>query len=489
MLQSIRDNTRITSTIIGLLVIIFALWGINGYLGFSTKKENNIVAKVAGQTLLKGDFDRAYQQVRDRLGAGFSNDEKLVKQLKQQTLEQWEEMQVLTQAALQSKYRVSQESMDSALLSIPAFQSSGHFSAQSFYGALKSMNYTKFQFLAGLQQSLLINQVQQGITQSAFVLPEEINQFTKLMHQKRDFAYLIIPYSKFLAMKLPTVDSQALAYYQQHKQDFLQAEQISLEYVELSLAKGESKQAFVEASAKLANLAYMYPDSLDRVAKTLDLAINSTPYFERKGGKEALTKDPKVIAAAFSPDVLQGNNSAVISVGTDSVIVLRVKGHKPSVVQPYRTVREKILNVLNKKMAIAKAQEVGEGLLKELAKTSHPSAVAKYHLKWKYTKQAARSSKQGDEDPLLSAAFKLTPSNKSTQASSSLVGFGLVNGDYALVRLIAVYEGDIKSTAVTELTSVTNKKSDAEELAENFGQLDYRLYKQGLLKKAKLVQY
>lgn len=489
MLQSIRDRTQgwITSTIIGLLVIIFALWGIHGYLELNTKKENKVIARVAGQSLSQSDFDRIYQrfyQQAERLDAGgFAKNKKLTKQLKQQALEQWKQIQVLTQAALQAKYRISQSLIDSVLLNIPAFQSAGRFSAQNFYNVLKALDYTKFQFLVDLKKTLLINQVQQGIIQSAFVLPEEINQSIKLRNQKRDFAYLIVPYSRFLSKQLPSADSQALVYYQQNKQDFLQAEQVSIEYIELSLTKERNDKIFVKAKDKLANLSYTYPDSLEVAAKTLSLPINSTSYFSRKGGRESLTKDPKIIAAAFSQDVLQGNNSPVITIHKNSTaIVLRIKQHKPSIIQPYSAVREKIMDILNKQMAIAKARVLGEDLLKELVKGSpKTNNFARYNLSWRFIKQAGR--KRDLEWPILNAAFKLTPPNKSTLAFSSLAGFSLPNGDYALVKLISVHEGNDKPIKAQQ------QKLYREELAKNFGQLDYALYVHGLLEKAKLVQH
>lgn len=82
MLQSIRDKSQgwITNTVIGLLIIIFALWGIHGYVVFHESGNNKIVAKIAGQLLRQSDFEkiyqRAYQQNRDYLNQSFSHDKK-----------------------------------------------------------------------------------------------------------------------------------------------------------------------------------------------------------------------------------------------------------------------------------------------------------------------------------------------------------------------------------------------------------------------------
>lgn len=486
MLQSIRDKAQgwITSTVIGLLIIIFALWGIHGYLELNIGKENKVIASVVGQTLSQSDFDKAYQRVyqqtQERLGGKFVNNEKMAEQLRRQTIQQWEETQVLEQAALQEKYRISQTLIDSVLLAIPAFQSAGRFSVQHFYDVLNTLNYTKFQFLADLKKLILINQVQEGIVQSAFALPEDINKSINFINQKRDFAYLIIPYANFLAKQFSIPDSQALAYYQQNKHNFAQAEQVRIEYIELLLPKEEKKnKIFSEARNNLANLTYTHPDSLDFAAKKLGLPIQSTPFFDKTGGKEAL--NPKVIAAAFSQDVLQGNNSSIIDINAERAIVLRVKQHKFSGIQPFTDVREKIQKILNQQMAIAKAQVYGEDIFKKLiADSSYVSNLGKKSLSWKIIQQASRYSDQLNAS-ILNAAFKLVPPHKKSTASS-LLGFSLENGDYALVRLIAVHEDEANKALVTQKQNFYR-----ERLAKDLGQLDYKLYTQALLKKAKLV--
>lgn len=486
MLQSIRDRTQgwITSTVICLLIIVFALWGIHGYLEFNAGGNNKVVAKIAGQTLLQSDFDKAYQRVyqqaRDRLGVKFSNDEELTQQLKQQTLQEWETTQVLSQAALQSKYRISQALIDSVLLQIPAFQSAGRFSVEQFYDVLHALHYTKLQFLTDIKKTLLINQVQQGITQSAFALPQDISNYQKYMHQIRDFAYLIIPRSEFLDQQ-PLSDSKLFAYYQRNKQTFSQPEQASIEYIQLS---NKDEKVFLENRDRLANLTYIYPDSLTIAAKKLGLATHSIAFLDKSGGKEELSKDPKIIAAAFSQDVLQGNNSSVINLNPNTAIVLRIKKYQPARIQPFSEVREKIKVILNKQIAISEAQQFGESLYKILEKTgSIPNkSLNRKNLKWQFIQQVSRYDNKLNKD-IIKAIFMLTPPNKNMPTSLSMKGFSLDNGDYALVRLIAVHDEKYQSTL-----NNSKQKLYREEIAKNFGQLDYTLYAHNLFKKAKLVQ-
>lgn len=487
MLQSIRDKTQgwITSTVIGLLIIVFVLWGVHGYLEFNAGKNNNkVVAKIEGQTLLQSDFDKVYRraflQAQARYGESFSNNEKTIEQLKQKVLHEWENTQVLSQAALQSKYRISQSLIDSVLLQIPAFQSAGHFSIQKFYDVLYAINYSKLEFLSDIKKSLLINQVQQGITLSAFALPQEISNFIKYGHQKRDFAYLIIPYSKFLHQQFTLPNSKLLAYYQKNRNNFSQPERASIEYIQLSL---KDEKSFLENRDQLANLTYIYPDSLEFAAKKLGLVVRATTFFDKSGGNERLNKNPKIIAATFSRDVLQGNNSPVINIDPNTSVVLRIKKYQPGGIQAFSRVREKIKEILNKELAISEAQQSGENLLKNLGKNASTfDYLDNKDLKWQFIRQVDRNSNKINRK-ILNAAFKLFPPSKNISTSLTMKGFSLENGDYVLVKLIKVDNGKNEF----QLSNL-EKKAYREEIAKNFGQLDYILYNRNLLEKARLVQ-
>ena len=144
--------------------------------------------------------------------------------------------------------------------------------------------------------------------------------------------------------------------------------------------------------------------------------------------------------------------------------------------------REKIKKVLGKQMAIAKTQAYGESLFRKLMEdSSYVGNIGKKSLSWQVVKRASRYSDQLNA-AILNVAFKLVPSNKKSTASPSLLGFALENGDYELVRLITVHEDEANKVLMAQ-----KQKFYREKLAKDFGQLDYRLYTQALLKKAKLV--
>lgn len=480
MLQSIRDKTHgwLTSVVIGLLIIMFLLWGIHGYLELQNESNDKIVAKVAGQKLLQREFDvayqRLYQQVKAQLRAESLN-EGLIDQLKKQTLIQWILTQVLVQAAYQDHYRLSQSTIDSALLHNPLFQSAGRFSSMRFYAVLNAMGYTELSFLTDLKKTLLINQVQQGLTETAFALPGEVNQLMGLDHQTRDFAYIIIPSNLSSTKTLPISEAEAFAYYQKNKSHFIQPEKVSINYIKLSLTLLKNDKLFVEKRDKLANLSYTYPNSLEQTAKELGLPIQSTPLFDHKGGSELLTKNSKIIAAAFSQDSLQGNNSPIIDLDADTAIVLRVKQHKVSAMQSFSEVKAPIIDALRKEKAIEKNYSIGQSLLKELKEKGSLSDNNQLNLHWQRVNHVEHTTNKPLPE-IVKAVFNL-PMTK-TEKMPPVEGFSLSNGNYVLIKLISIHQANSKAF------SSYQKKIATQALANQLGRRDYDLYVQSLMQKA-----
>src|SRR5690606_23925708 len=96
--------------------------------------------------------------------------------------------------------------------------------------------------------------------------------------------------------------------------------------LEQELKNEQVASRFVEASRELANLAYESED-LAEPARVLGVELETHGPVERSGG-EGLTANPKVMAAAFSDDVLlDRRNSQLIELDADTVAVVRVKEH------------------------------------------------------------------------------------------------------------------------------------------------------------------
>ena len=154
--------------------------------------------------------------------------------------------------------------------------------------------------------------------------------------------------------------------------------------VENSLRRQKAEQLLADQSDQLANLTYTNPDTLKVAADALSLPIQTSGLFARNGGNTGLTANPKIINAAFSDNVLkQHNNSDVITVDNQTLVVLRIAEHKPSVVRPLAEVRTTIENILAAEFARKAAILAGENIIKDMQKGIPKEQVASGHnLTW-----------------------------------------------------------------------------------------------------------
>lgn len=415
MLQTLHNKIQgwFAGTIMGLIAIAFALWGIQNYLGRGGN--SNAIAKVNGKIITEQQLNSIYERMRQSL-QGHSNsalalNQAAQAQLKQKALQQLITTQVLSDAALKQGYLISPAQMDDVIMQLSPFQVNGQFSPERFQQVLNALGYSQDQFVADLGRTLLVNQMQTGILASSLALPNESQKALALIDQKRDISFAIIPAEKFLN-NVEISSNDINHYYQQHQDDFKTPEKVSIEYIELladqlgqnihfdsrelqqnyqdnissytkngkplsfAQAKGEIEkslkqqklqQLFSDQNQKLSDLTYTNSNTLEPAAKALGLKIQSTDFFTRDGSKSGTTANSQVIAAAFSEDVLKnGNNSNLISIKDGTVIVLRMKNYQPMAVRPLAEVKKQIEQQLRKQAAQNAAYGFGEEILTEL---------------------------------------------------------------------------------------------------------------------------
>lgn len=236
MLQSIRNHIRSWAAwlIIGLIILSFALWGIQDYADGGA---DATVAKVNGEHIKFDDFQRAYQNERERLRHALGSDFDTLFQdetkLKQQLLERVIREQLVQQAARDMGLRVSDAELASYIHSLPEFQDNGRFSRARYEQILRSAGLTAQGFEALQRDALLFAQLFAGVRDTVFVSAHQFDTAVRLQHQQREVSYLVIPADRF--KDAVQVDDKAVReYYAQQRERYTTPEQVSIEYVELA---------------------------------------------------------------------------------------------------------------------------------------------------------------------------------------------------------------------------------------------------------------
>ncbi len=239
MLQSIRDRTQglFAGIVISLLILSFALWGIHSYLVGGS--ETTVIAKVNGAEISKSQLAVAYDRLRRQLQMQFSSNYGLPEgaeaALKEKALQTLINIQVLSQASLAQDYRISDQQVDNLLESMPEFQVNSRFSLARFQQVLSTTLFNPGDFLQLLKTSLLIDQPRLGMVFTSIALPDEVSSTIALVNQEREIKYATFAVQDFLSQPMTIAQTDIDAYYKAHEKDFRTQEQVSVQYIQLSV--------------------------------------------------------------------------------------------------------------------------------------------------------------------------------------------------------------------------------------------------------------
>ena len=240
MLQTIRDHAQgvIVWTIVGLIIITFALFGLSSYLSGSSK---NYVASINGVEIDSNDFRREVQDYQNRmqqmLGNNYRADMFDPQMIKQQVINGMIARELMTQYIDKQNLKVAPAKLVEEIQAIDAFKDeSGQFSKARYFELIKRQGMSETGFEQQLARDIAAQFVQNGVSQTDFATDTEVQQLQRLSNQQRDIGYLQISNEEYLK-KARASNAQIEEYYNAHKNDFMNPERISVEYVDLDLRK------------------------------------------------------------------------------------------------------------------------------------------------------------------------------------------------------------------------------------------------------------
>ena len=232
--------------------------------------------------------------------------------------------------------------------------------------------------------------------------------------------------------------------------------------------KSQAENAFYEAGEKLTEMSYEHPDSLQTVADGLSLVVQKSSLFTKDKG-EGVATDEKIRNAAFSEEVLQGNNSAPIEQPSEHLIVLRLLEHKTAAKKDIAEVKDEIAAELVKekaqRLALEKAKKIQVSLE---AGTSIQSVASENKVEIKSEKGLVRGKNKLPEylsDAIFKAAkpigdkpsvfLTVLPSGEQVVVSLSKVTTGTMSEDDKK-QLELAKKNIAKALGQTEFNQVLN---------------------------------
>lgn len=274
MLQSLRDKSTgwVATVILGLLIIPFALFGIDQYGAggantatvaristppsywesaptfwpFSIMHDQTEITTDEFRTRLESERQAARQQQGDAFDAiAFDSVEN-----KRQILERMIDERMAAIVARRDGIQISDAMVQREIMSIPAFVGAdGKFDANAYRMGLRSLNppQTPAGFEALIRTNLQERILSEQLAQSSFVTPKELDNLLKLSGETRDVALVGVP---TVADTAPVSDAEITKWYNAHKGQLQTPETVNVEYVIIDAAKLPAPAPVSEAEVR-----------------------------------------------------------------------------------------------------------------------------------------------------------------------------------------------------------------------------------------------
>lgn len=232
MLQAIREGAQgfLAWVILILITIPFAFWGVQNY--FDSGSEVSVVT-VNDQEFSQNDVSRSVQSLQQRYNDALQSGLMSEGQIRKQAIDGLVLEAVLAQEVRERKMMLSDSSVQKNVMDMEVFQTDRRFDKRKYENLLTARGLTSQGFAERIRQSLAIEQLQKGISQSAFVTDSAVRNFYRLRNQERTVQYFVVP-EGIDKEEGPVSEAEISRYYQAHPERFQTEEKVSVEYVELS---------------------------------------------------------------------------------------------------------------------------------------------------------------------------------------------------------------------------------------------------------------
>ncbi len=244
--------------------------------------------------------------------------------------------------------------------------------------------------------------------------------------------------------------------------------------VMLAYQKSQAENAFFEAGEKLTEMSFEHPDSLQTVATNLGITVKKTSLFTKDKGEGVATED-KIRSAAFSEEVLQGNNSAPVELGTGRLIVIRLLEHKAAIKRELSDVKQDVVSELIKQKAQLQTDEKVQKITERLRAGASIQAIATENNLSVKTEKGLVRGKNKLPEVLSNAIFKAA---KPLTDKPSIFNVVLPTGERLIVSLSKVTIGTMSEDDKKQLELA--KKN----IANAYGQTEFNQALNGLQRKA-----
>lgn len=250
MFDFFRNNRRVAQVILALLILPFAVWGLESYFSGGG---GDSVATVAGVRIAERDYQQQLADQRDALreqmGERFDPAVAESSKFRLAVLEDMINRQLLIGTAVNSGMTVPDDKLADIIRKIPAFQKDGKFDVKSYDALLRQQGFTPATFQEQIRTQI-VGEQSIGLFQRVQWMPQVVvDRAADLGEQERDVQQALISPDQYLSQISVTAD-EVKQYFDKNPKDFEVPARLKIEYVLLDADKVGEKIAIPDADVE-----------------------------------------------------------------------------------------------------------------------------------------------------------------------------------------------------------------------------------------------
>lgn len=228
-----------------VMVVIAVSFILSGVAGYVYTQVDTSAAKVNGVEISQQSFQQRYnneyQVLSQQLGAQFaavSDSPEFLQALRNTALDHLITEELWRQYATDLKLGISDEQVKQAIVNTPALQKDGKFDNTLYQQLLSSNGISSTTYGEYVREALRIQQLEQALSGSDFVVPVQSDDLAKLFFQERKVRLAYLPLSAEID-KQTVSEQEQQGYYEKNKAAFEVPELLKVQYIDLTAAAAE----------------------------------------------------------------------------------------------------------------------------------------------------------------------------------------------------------------------------------------------------------
>jgi len=238
MFAQIRKNRRLLQVLLAVVMLPFVFWGADSVM--TSRDDQAVAASVGDQEIKQSELEIALREEQEQIREqqGDNVDEGLLnsKQLRRAVLQRLVNRQLLQLYQQDARLVTPEEQLVKTITSLPAFQEDGKFSKEKYKEIIERQGINVQTFESGLSRDLAIQQALAVVSTAVFAGKKSSEIFSNLYLNERQVEMATIKSSDFASKTKPD-SAEVEAWYNSHTQDFVNPEQVKVEYLVLDASK------------------------------------------------------------------------------------------------------------------------------------------------------------------------------------------------------------------------------------------------------------